>query len=213
MSGTIPPIDQVIVRKTGGYNLKSVSWWKGLTPSEQMDLIAEEGVQFFAAGLEIDADIATAQLLPDGANRGAQSAPSAAVEMAWPPNGLRPTAATYIRTVVEGPRWLVNKRTQDGEVELYTVRGRSSSAVYDLTKPLGIQLLSDDLLLDALGFDETHRHIAQEHRQAFDYFRENVFAAHLGDRKWETSDQKVRSTLASNPYLRLVEESDALSDF
>ncbi len=213
MSNTIPPIDQVIIRKTGGYNLKSVAWWKGLNPSEQMELIAESAVQFFAAGLEIDADIATTQLLADGPRQPMQAASSAAIEMAWPPNGILPTPATYIRTVVEGPRWLVNKRTPEGEVELYTVRGRSSGAVYDLSKPLGLQLLSDDLLLDALGFDETHRHIAQEHRQAFDHFRDHVFAAHLGDRKWETSDQKVRSTLASNPHLRLIEESDALSGF
>ena len=210
---SLPDIDQVIVRKTGGYNLKSVEWWTSLRPSEQMALISESSVQFFASGMEVDSDVAMKQLAPDVAASIAAPSTEKATTMSWPPAGFKPAPATYSRLVVEGPRWIVNKRTDAGTVELFSVRGRTNALVYDLKKPLGVQLLSDDLLLDALGYDETNRHIVQEHQQAFQYFREQVFSVHLGDRQWETTDAKIRSTISSNPYLDLVTETDALAGF
>jgi hypothetical protein len=200
-------INQVIVRKAGGYNLKSVSWWRGLSAAERENLLNKNDVQFFASGNELEARAAAAEL--DGAaaspvgiavSRAANAISSAPV-IEWPPLGMSPGFSKYTRRVVEGPRWLMTRTDDSGEFELHLLRGHEDSAVYSLNTPAGAQRLSNDLLLDAIGYPAS---LEAQHPHAFEHFKTNVFDQHLGNRPWEVTAAKLRATLESNPFLTLA---------
>jgi hypothetical protein len=206
-------INQVIVRKAGGYNLKSVDWWKSLSHLEQETMLNKKDVQFFASGSELDPRTAAAELSGTAASsvgiavsRAANAASSAPV-VEWPPLGMEPTTSKYTRRVVEGPRWLVTRTDDSGQVELHILRGHDDASVYDLARPSGALCLSNDLLLDAIGYPAG---LEVQHPKAFEHFKSAVFDQHLGNRPWEVAAAKLRATFESNPYLKLV--SPAASD-
>jgi hypothetical protein len=207
MSETGHTINQVIVRKAGGYNLKSVDWWKGLSPVEQEVLLSGGNVQFFASGSEVEARAAAAEIsgttsssVGIAVGRVANAVATAPV-IEWPPLGMAPTTSKYTRRVVEGPRWLVTRTDESGQLEFHILRGHDDASVYDLARPTGAQQLSNDLILDAIGYPAG---LEEQHPEAFQHFKNLVFDQHLGNRPWEVAAAKLRATFESNPYLKLV---------
>ena len=207
MAETESNINQVIERKAGGYNLRSVAWWQGLAAADQENLINNNDVQFFASGVEVEARVATEELAGAVASvhriavtRAAAAAATAPV-IEWPPLGMAPTTSKYTRRVVEGPRWKVTRTDESGEVELHVLRGHEDASAYDLSTAAGARRLSNDLLLDAIGYPAG---LDAEHPEAFAYFKEYVFDQHLGNRPWEVTATKLRATFESNPHLKLA---------
>ncbi|MFK7918523.1 MAG: hypothetical protein AB8G14_10625 [Ilumatobacter sp.] len=201
-------IDQVIVRKAGGYNLRTVDWWKGLSLPDRHDLLAKGDVQFFASGTEVPNEEAVTILdAGTSASTVRHDAPIASTgPVEIPAFSAAPDAATYTRRVVAGPRWQVTRRDEHGEVELHTRYGHDDPSVYDLATSRGATQLSNDLLADALGAPVQ---LVAEHPEAFAHFQAAVFDLHLGNRPWEVVAGKIRGSLASNPHLRIAATAPA----
>lgn len=202
-------IDQVIVRKAGGYNLRTVDWWKGLSPNDRQSMMAKGDVQFFASGTEVAVADAVAVL------EGGQSSSAIRDEAPMPSGGpieipafiTAPEAAVYTRRVVAGPRWQVTRRDEHGEVELHTLHGHADPAVYDLATASGATQLSNDLLIDALGAPAG---FAAAHPEAFAHFQATIFDLHLGNRPWEVVAKKISGSLSSNPHLSILSTAPAI---
>ena len=115
-------IDQVIVRKAGGYNLRTTSWWNELSASNRHEMIANGDVQFFAAGKEVPP--AEAASILEGASSATATRETTEVipsgPVVIPEFDAAPSTAVYTRRVIEGPRWLVTRSDENGEEELYT---------------------------------------------------------------------------------------------
>ena len=204
-------IDQVIVKKLGGYNLKTVKWWLGLPPLEQITLIEGGSIQFFASGVEIAPAAAAKQLSTNllaepGAATGFDTGP---VRVSWSRRMSGLFHTTYRRQVVAGPRWEITRQAESTVDELHVVRGYADPAAYDLTDPDGSRRLSDDLFADALGLSQES---LPPLRAALDYFKRTFFDVELGNRPWETSAATVRYTAAASPHLELVEEDEETAE-
>jgi len=200
-------IDQVIVRKAGGYNLQSTKWWAQLSSAERQDLLVRGDVQFFACGVEVDSAVAAASLDTAHTNVIAPKDPersTAPTTIVVPAFLSQPDGATYVRRVVEGPLWLVTRRDASGETQLHELHGRGDASVYDLGTPSGGVDLSRDLLLDSLGAPDA---FANAHAEAFAHFQQSVFDLHLSNRPWEVPAEKIRNTLADNPYLTIADNT------
>lgn len=202
-------IDQVIVRKAGGYNLRTVDWWKGLSPNDRQSLMAKGDVQFFASGTEVP--LAEAVSVLETGQSSSAVRDQAPVALSGPVEIAAfltaPDTAVYTRRVVAGPRWLVTRRDENGEIELHTSHGHVDPSVYDLATTSGATQLSHDLLIDALGAPVG---FAAQHPDAFAHFQATIFDLHLGNRPWEVVAGKIRGSLANNPHLSIVSTAPAV---
>ncbi|MEL6893497.1 MAG: hypothetical protein AAFP84_18035 [Actinomycetota bacterium] len=194
-------VDQIIVRKVGGYNMESVAWWVSQSPGERQRLLADRVVQFFGNGQEIDPALAAASLEVVVEPDLASSEPSIAT-LVFPQIGREPVNTVYERTVVTGPRWEIHRRTAAGVELLTAARGWGDvEDPYDLNTPAGNRNLAGDLLADSLGYDRSY---VDEIRDAIEHFAVHVLQRQLGNRVWQVTAESIRGTVTENPFLKLV---------
>lgn len=198
-----PPVDQVMVRRVGGWTLLDVAAWRALPPAECVSLVQQKAVRFLAAGVLVEegealrslddglAGLVTAPLLPVGTQ-----------VVTWPSPGVAPTSCQYVRLVVEGPRWEVFRRDPAGDVApLAEVRGGWHPSAYDLQSPAGLSRLVRDLVGDCLGLRDVDEAVGG---RALEYFARVTFPEHLGNRAWRTDGDRLRGLLTANPFLVIV---------
>ena len=199
MAGQVQ-VDQVMIRKVGGWNMTSLDAWLALSSSEQMSLVAQEAVHFLAGGEMLDTS-ATLQALGSSAADALPAAAPEPVVVTWPPATGAPPLCTYSRMVVAGPRWEV-VRADDGTapVSFQAHIGRDDFEPYDLDTPAGARNLGNDLIGDALGYGREPAAVLGN--SAVEHFVETVFNAKLGNRAWQITNRQLRGLLDENPFVR-----------
>lgn len=193
-------VDQVMIRKVGGWNMVTLEWWRGQSADEQTSLIQQDAVHFFAEGEMLD----TASVLRALGGAAAATVPEAPPEptvVSWPPATGVPALCTYSRMVVPGPRWEVLRADDGGApMPLQEVMGRDDFEPYDLDNPTGARNLGNDLLGDAFGAGLEPGALLGH--PAIDHFIDKVFNAKLGNRAWQITNRQVRALLEDNPFVR-----------
>ncbi len=201
------PIDQIMVRKLGGWNLIYPADWVKMSLTERDALLADDAVQFFGDGAQIDTMEAIASLSPD---MGAEPQPEEKKpEPTVPENQiveLTPAdlvTATYSRQVISGPAWQIQRANVDDiAVPFSKFRGHPSDDVYDLLTKEGTLTLIADLMTDVFGHTGDSRELIP--LEAAQFFDDNFFSTSLGDRFWEVTAKDVRAQVAKNPYIKLL---------
>ncbi len=194
-------IDQVMIRKVGGWNMVTLDWWLGQSDAEQTSLISQDGVHFFADGEMLD----TAATLKELGGAAAAAVPEPArpepTVVSWPPATGVPALCTYSRMVVAGPRWEV-LRADDGAapVPFQQFMGRDEFEPYDLDTPLGARNLGNDMLGDAFGVGREPAELLGY--PAIDHFADKVFNTKLGNRAWQITNRQLRALMEDNPFVR-----------
>lgn len=184
-------IDQILVRRVGGWVLVSPDDWLALGPGDQAELLAQNAVQFFAAGAPVDPEVAVPALAPA----------EAVVDTGPPPVELvavDTVAAVYLRTVIEGPAYEIRREDRDGSVLFHRHRGRPDE--YDLGEETGTDLLATDLIADALGIGDD----PDLGEPAVRHFVNRFYRAQMGNRVWSVDAKEIRENLRSNPHLVII---------
>lgn len=199
MAGNVH-VDQVMIRKVGGWNMVTLEWWQGQSADEQTSLVNQDAVHFFADGEMLDTG-SVLRALGGAAAAAVPEAPPEPTVVSWPPATGVPALCTYSRMVVPGPRWEV-LRADDGTapVPLQETMGRDDFEPYDLDNPLGARTLGNDLLGDAFGAGIEPAVLLGY--PAIDHFVDKVFNAKLGNRAWQITNRQVRALLEDNPFVR-----------
>ncbi len=195
-------IDQVMVRKVGGWNMVSVAWWIERSEQERQSFIEQDAVQFFATGVPVSVEAAQAAFgLDSSPVEAAIETPEIRAQEIAP---VKSVMVVYKRQVIPGPIWLVERfDSTSGGHPLEVIRGRNEPDAYNLDSVRGSACLSADLMADSLGFEEDPTQIFD--RQALDYFRLHHFEEKLGPRPWEVSSMQIKEWLQENPHLQLVD--------
>ena len=197
------PIDQVMVRRLGGWNLISLAAWSELGADERVSLLQQGAVRFLADGEVVPRQEALAALgvdRPATAGRVPPSFAAGARLLSWPRPGQCVSNAIYARIVVDGPRWEVFRRDERGQViPLAEARGWGDHDPYDLRSDHGLMRLAHDLIGDCLGLGtEILEYVGQ---LAVAHFAGVTIPAELGDGRWHVTGEQLRKLLAVNPYL------------
>ena len=193
-------IDQILIRRVGGWVLITPADWIRMTATEQAGLLDQHAVQFFAAGGPVDQAEAVAALEP--APQPAPPPPliaSRSDEETTELVAVRPARALYRRAVVDGPAYEIQREAASGEVAPLHVHRRRQEE-YDLHTATGPDLLAADLIADALGATEP----AELGTRALRYFRSHFYETRLGNRVWSVDAGEIREHVNSNPHLRIV---------
>lgn len=204
-------VDQIMIRKVGGWNMVRVSDWTSMPLAERDSLVADDAVQFFADGTVVETMEALASISPEMGAAGDANEPNAATASSEAPAvgdiselmAATLVTATYSRQVITGPAWQVTRAIEDqDEVPFSEVRNHPNDDVYDLSSPQGTLTLIADLMTDVFGHTGDSTTLIST--QAAMHFDETYFSSSLGDRFWQVTAQDIRAQVAKNPYIRLL---------
>jgi len=116
---------------------------------------------------------------------------------------MRPVNVLYQRFLRDGVRWVVYRSTRPDEGrELNIVRGRGAPEAYNLDSWHGANMLSADLMTDALGIEQDGLVCLSDH--SIEHFRSKFVEPFLGPGTWEVSGLQIRESLEFNPYLKIL---------
>ncbi len=210
MNGEIAPI---LVRKLGGWKMINAATWLGYKPERRAKLIAEDSVQFFMGDMPVTAEDAQVMLglaqpqLTSADRQELETAAAAAAQIPEPPvqevSLMRPVNVLYRRFLRDGVRWIIHRNTTPAEGrELNLIHGRGGPEAYDLGSWHGANMLSADLITDALGIEQDGLVCLSDH--SIEHFRSRFVEPFLGSGAWEVSGLQIRESLELNPYLKIV---------
>ena len=187
-------IDQIMVRRVGGWVLVTKADWLALGAEKQASLLSQEAVQFVSSGSLVEPEVALPLLDPPlaGAGESAQAGPPVELKAQGRP------AVVYRRVVIEGPAYQI-QRERRGEVAVFHEH-RSRLDDYALDREDGIADLAADLLADSFDIDDE----VELSAAALKVFVTSVFEVRLGDRVWSIDSSDLRNHVEDNPHLIVV---------
>ena len=183
-------VDQILIRRVGGWVLVSNDEWLALSADEQASLLTQDAVQFISAGAIVPPEVALPVLGTAGvAERPPE--PARLVEL----SSVRRVAAVYRRAVIAGPSFQI-QRTGGGEMApLHEVRNRPAD--YALDSDDGVAALAADLIADSFGIADNLELSAA----ALKAFKAEIFDVRLGDRVWSIEASEIRDHIDTNPHV------------
>ena len=204
-------IAPILIRKLGGWKMISASTWIGYKPERRAELVAENNVQFFRGDMPVtveDAQVALGLARPQlSADDRREMERTAAAQASQPQvqeiSLVRPVNVLYRRFLRDGLRWtILRNTTPDQGQELNLIHERGGPEVYDLDSWHGANMLSADLITDALGIEEDGLICLSDN--SIEHFRSKFVEPFLGSGAWEVSGLQIRESLELNPYFKII---------
>jgi hypothetical protein len=217
-------IDAVSIRKVGGWELETLSWWLSLTRSEQAGLIKEQRIVFLAQGEHVRTPEALKEIkerLAMAAELEPEPEYEEPVEHVAPepvlmvdPIPVPPTDAPlpereYRREVSSGSGWLITVRDSltGMQESLGGLWGRDPAVDYAWESEVARTRLTLDLVSDACGFDVTMGEpdtFLQTDVQ--DFMRRRLLEDTLRDTSWEAKAVWLRRWLSREGIITMDED-------
>ncbi len=190
-------IDQILIKKVGGWVLITEKEWLNLKPSERGEFLEGDSVQFWSHGQQINPARAAKDLDPSWspmATGRIDESLLTAVNIV--PTRMLP--ALYQRISVAGGYEVQRKLADEVPRALAQIRVRPADA-YNLNDPHGLSALASDLICDAYGVADSSI-ISSELGV---YLGNQLSAKFFDGETWNIKAEVLRTFSEECPYINL----------
>lgn len=191
-------IDQILIKKVGGWVLISEKEWLNLKPTERNELIQGESVQFWSHGQQVNPARAAKDLDPSWSPMSTGHVDEALLSVVEiVPTRMLP--ALYQRVSVSGGYEVQRKLADEAPRALAEIRVRPADA-YNVKDPLGLSALAADLVCDAYGVADSSI-ISTELGV---YLGNELSTKFFDGETWNLKAEVLRNFAEECPYINLV---------